>query len=259
MAPPVILIDADIWLYQVSSTCEQAIEWDEGQWTFTADEGYMEEMFSDMTAKVVDYLYRARDPAEIIHVISAQVPTFRHELLPSYKSNRKAVRKPVGFKALRDNIIENQETVVVPGIEADDTLGILATRYRRRGRRAIVVSPDKDLLTIPGELIRDIDNPKVIKINEEQAHYAFMFQTLTGDSTDCYKGCPGIGPKKANDILQSLPPDHWWEAVVETFEDQGETINDAILQARMARILREKDYDFENNEPRLWLPDHVEV
>ena len=45
-----------------------------------------------------------------------------------------------------------------------------------------------------------------------------------------------------------------WSAVVSTFEAKGLTHADALLQARLARILRREDYDRETGEITLWTP-----
>ena len=45
-----------------------------------------------------------------------------------------------------------------------------------------------------------------------------------------------------------------WQSVVELFESKGFTEEDALLQARVARILRYEDYDFEKKEVILWTP-----
>jgi DNA polymerase-1 len=92
-----------------------------------------------------------------------------------------------------------------------------------------------------------------------------MKQTLTGDTTDNYPGCKGVGPKNADLILNPLheaslecdPNIHLttlWTAVYQTFESKGFTRQDAITQARLARILRHGDYSFKTNEVNLWTP-----
>ncbi|NBS69172.1 hypothetical protein EBT31_09700 [bacterium] len=45
-----------------------------------------------------------------------------------------------------------------------------------------------------------------------------------------------------------------WETVVQTFEERGMTEEDALLNARLARILQYTDYNFDTDEPILWTP-----
>ena len=79
----------------------------------------------------------------------------------------------------------------------------------------------------------------------------FYTQVLTGDSTDNYPGCPGIGPKKAADILNK---ELSWTSVVNAYLKAGLTEEDALLQARMARILQASDWNSKQQEPILWTP-----
>ena len=45
-----------------------------------------------------------------------------------------------------------------------------------------------------------------------------------------------------------------WSTVVKAFEDKGLTEDDALLNARLARILTIDDYDTTRQEPILWTP-----
>jgi DNA polymerase-1 len=116
--------------------------------------------------------------------------------------------------------------------------------------KAIIVSDDKDLKTIPGKLYRPTADER-LDITEAEADKHFYMQTLTGDSTDGYPGCPTIGQKRAEGLLGQRPA---WSVVEQAFIKQGLTKADALLQARMARILRWSDWDTKKNEVKLWEP-----
>jgi len=45
-----------------------------------------------------------------------------------------------------------------------------------------------------------------------------------------------------------------WKAVVALYDKKGQTEEEAILNCRMARILRVEDYDTENHRVKLWGP-----
>ena len=45
-----------------------------------------------------------------------------------------------------------------------------------------------------------------------------------------------------------------WQVVVETYASKGLTEEEALQQARVARILRHTDYDVEKEEVVLWKP-----
>jgi DNA polymerase-1 len=92
-------------------------------------------------------------------------------------------------------------------------------------------------------------HPRVIAENE--ANYAHMMQTLCGDSTDGYSGCPGVGPKKAEAILAN---GHTWDLVLDAFRKAGLSEDEALVQARVARILRHHEFDQRTSEVKLWTP-----
>ena len=130
-------------------------------------------------------------------------------------------------------------------LEADDALGIYATKYTGN----IIVSPDKDMRQIAGKLY-DFKEP--VEITPEDGAKWHLIQTLSGDNTDGYSGVPGIGIKRAEKIFNEKG--YTWKAVVETFEEKGMTEKDALINARLARILTTQDYDHEKKEPILWTP-----
>lgn len=129
-------------------------------------------------------------------------------------------------------------------------MGILSTHPKLVPGKRIIVSEDKDLQTIPGWIWNPAKDAKPRYISEEQADYFHLYQTLVGDTTDGYKGCPGIGKTKAPGILQ----EGGWEAVRSAYARKGLTEEDALLQARVARICRASDYDFKKQEVILWNP-----
>ena len=174
-------------------------------------------------------------------------------------------------------LVDEYDAKIKPGIEADDTMGILATHPRLVKGEKIIVSLDKDMKTIPGLLYRA---GELIELSEEDADYWHMYQTIIGDSTDGYPGCPGAGPTMAEHLLKDHvkltpyehelkrgkrkgeieiryaeePADTMWESVVSVYESKGLTEEDALVQARCARILRYQDYDFKKKEAKLWMP-----
>ena len=130
-------------------------------------------------------------------------------------------------------------------MEADDTLGIYATKYPGN----LIVSPDKDMRQIPGDLY---DFKERVFITPEEGAKWHLIQTLAGDNTDGYSGVPGIGVKRAQAIFNEKG--YSWKTVVETFVDKEMTEEDALVNARLARILTTDDYDHEKREPILWTP-----
>lgn len=177
---------------------------------------------------------------------------FRKQINPTYKARRADIRPPMILVGLHEYLNLSWPTKIKPGLEADDVLGIMAT-VKHSGRR-IVVTEDKDLRTVPGWHWNPRKDDKPVKISEEQADFNWLVQTLSGDSTDGYPGCPKIGTVRAIRALQAAPRGEEWHTVVALFQKAGQSEEDAIMQARMARILRASDYDFKNKKPILWSP-----
>lgn len=186
---------------------------------------------------------------------------FRYSILPTYKGKRNADDRPVTLDELRRRFLEDVmpvgwKVVLIKGLEADDVCGIVSTSFQARGYEACIVSPDKDLLTIPGMVLTPKPGKKVVfsEVPRERADRFHAYQTLVGDTVDHYKGCPGYGPAKADKLLDAHEGDleGMWEAVVAAFEAKGLTADDALVQARVARILRIEDWDEEAKEPLLW-------
>ena len=229
-----LLIDADILLYKSAVSAEQEIDWGDDVWSLQTDLKDAKQAFDEQVQQITDEL----NDDDMVFCLSDRSGNFRKLVDPTYKSNRKGTRKPLGYVALYDWLRSSRRTFSKPMLEADDCLGIMATMPANRGK-CIIVSDDKDLKTIPGDLYRPMSNEK-LAISEAAADANFYTQVLCGDVTDGYKGVPGIGPKKAETVLGSRPS---WGAVEQAFTKAGMTREDAIQQASLARILRWSDWD----------------
>lgn len=237
-----ILIDADILVYRAISSVEHEIEWDEDVWTLYADLNEAHEAFEGM----LETILRNVGSKLNYKLCFSDSANFRKDIDPTYKANRSKNRKPVGFKQFRQKIVEGYPSFSQPGLEADDCLGILATKFIDKG--PIIVSDDKDLMQIPGKHLID---GEIVTVTKADGDYVHMLQTLTGDAVDGYSGCPGIGPKTAEKILAETPH---WPAVVKAYVKAGLTEDDALRQARLARILQITDWDETDRKPILWRP-----
>ena len=239
-----LLIDGDILTYRTCWACQTQVQWEDDIVTTATN-------LKEVKAQADATIARWQEQLGVKQIIICFSPKggkyFRHNILESYKGTRKASQKPMGYHSLVEYLKEKYSYLQVPMLEADDTLGILATNGEYS--RNIIVSVDKDMLTIPCEYY-NMDKEVTETVDTKLADYMHLYQTLVGDSTDNYKGCPGVGPKKAADILK-IPS---WSRVVTAFEKAGLTPDDALVQARVARILRANEYNFETGEVILWEP-----
>lgn len=248
-----LIVDADSFAYAAAVKAETTVEWEPGQLSVSADS---DEAIREVARKLRDLKKELYANKIVLAISDASENGWRRKVYPKYKAHRKE-RKPLALQAVRDFLL-SKGAYLRPTLEADDVCGILATHPNIVPGPKIVVSIDKDLRTIPGRHFSPLKRDEgIVVVDKDEANYFHMFQTLTGDVVDGYPGCPGIGPAKAKVILGETGIDFgksWWEAVVETFEKKKLTADDALIQARIARILRASDYDFKNKKVQLWSP-----
>ena len=142
-------------------------------------------------------------------------------------------------------LAEKYEVIKLPELEADDAMGIYATAHEGN----IICSPDKDMRQIPGKLF---DMKELTTIDPIEGAKWHLIQTLAGDQTDGYAGVPGIGIKRAVALFEE--DGYTWQTVVKAFEAKDLTEDDALMNARLARILTCTDYDPIQHSVIPWTP-----
>lgn len=235
----IALIDGDIFAHKAVSAHLEEIEWEFGVCSITCDT-------VAATQTALNWIRReAREiEADEIRLCFSSGSNWRKDLEPTYKANRSGM-KPPGFRVVMRSLSATYEAFTVEGLEADDVLGIMATTPS--DDRFVIVSEDKDLLQIPGEVY--VPRTETLhQVTEAEGDRWHLIQTLTGDKTDNYPGCPGVGDKTAPKHCGS------WESVLERFEQSGKDEDFALLQARLARILRYGEFDWHTKQPILWTP-----
>ena len=241
----VMLVDGDLLAYKLTSSLEEVIDWGNDNWTLWSDFKIAKQLWSQSIAFYMG-LTKSKNPV----ICFSDTKNFRKQLDSSYKSYRKKIRKPICYKALKDWIIKTHTCFVHKGLEGDDTIGLLATGANKDD--CVIISGDKDMRTIPAWQLCIIDD-QLEKVDNQLADYHFCTQVLTGDISDGYKGCVGVGAIKASRVLldkKDLP--ELWEAVIREYSRNKYSIDDAYHQARLARILREGEYNYETHKPKLW-------
>lgn len=181
--------------------------------------------------------------------------SFRCDVFPEYKANRKDKPKPPMLAEARA-IIEDLEWKAkrVEGLEADDIQGILATSEKDK---YVIVNNDKDMLTISGVLVYDPDKMDFPEFTTEfDAETRLWTQILTGDPTDNYKGVPKCGPVKAKKILDEAMNSfyEWHEVVADVYKEAGLTEDYLLQMCRCARILDSSLWNKETKTFTLWNP-----
>ncbi len=250
MARTILLIDGDQYLFRACAATERDTKWDDENHVLASNEVEAWETVAGSLNNIGDH-FNSKD----LVVTLSEGRCFRYTVDPTYKNHRAESRKPLCYWDVRDRLIAEYKVVMLDGLEADDVMGILATKPGSDEK--IIVSRDKDMKTIPGKLWNGKD---FSVISEAEADYFHLYQTLIGDTADGYKGCPGIGPVKAEKLLASINEDTpmaplaMWKRVVAAYVKASLTEADALRQARLARILRWSDWNSEKRTLVLWTP-----
>jgi DNA polymerase-1 len=246
-----LLLDSDIVAYKYAYSYQEEFRWANG--VTSVSTAPVEDAARDMVMWINQLMIELNADDLIVCLSSPSAEGFRKQLYPRYKANRAGAARPALLGPLRDYLEDNYRSFKRDTLEADDVMGILATHPKLISGEKIIVSIDKDMASIPGKWYNP-DTDRLLEVSLEEADRFHLFQTLTGDPVDNYPGCPGIGPVKATALLSGKSGMEAWEAVVGAYEKKGLTEEDALIQARMARILRHTDYDFRNREVILWEP-----
>jgi len=236
-----VLIDSDYYLFRAATACEYEVELLPDVWSYVVRVDEAKEAFaSDMEQ------FQKTCPDHKPVVVYGGSINFRYAIYTDYKSSRRKYRRPAGLAALRQWAFETWTSLTLPGVEGDDVLGIMAEPGD------VIISRDKDLRTIPGI---HVDGDKLLEISQWEADYNFYCQVLTGDTTDCYPGCKGVGPVGAAKLLaECQTPAQMWTQVLKAYAKAGHSLEYALQMARCARILRPDEYDHVRNQPILWQP-----
>jgi DNA polymerase-1 len=240
------LIDAEYYLYRAAAGAQIETEWDTDVWTYVCRHDDAKEAFQDAMA---DFIKATPDHDPVL-VFSSGL-SFRYSVWPDYKGNRKDLRRPAGYRQLTQWVSDvadgrGWKVEILRDVEGDDVLGIL---YEEGD---VIVSTDKDMLTLPGRHYRD---GGFLEISRREADLAFYCQALVGDRSDHYPGCPTYGPVKATELLAGAMTElEMWSRVVRAYEKKGFSERYAVAKARCARILRAGEYDHDRGVPLLWNP-----
>lgn len=261
---PVLLVDGDALVYRIAAATERETEWTPGEITLSTS-------LPEVYAGVASYLKGWMDfhGASGLRIAMSDAPwTFRMGVYKLYKAHRKDVRKPLGLAKVRQHMFDEHGATMLAGLEADDLMGLWMTdRYKANG---IIVSWDKDMRAVPGRFWVP-GTAAVEERNETEADLMWFAQALSGDAADGYPGCKNIGVVRAKRIVEDASEKYFkevgldlasvaqhtevlWRTVRAEFVKKGQPEEEALINTRLARILRHGDYDMKEKKVRLWTP-----
>ena len=142
--------------------------------------------------------------------------TFRHEIYTEYKATREKMPDELaGQIEPLDRVLEAMKVPVlrVPGYEADDVMGTLATQAEAKGWHTYLVTGDKDMMQLVSDHTyvyvpaRGKIPAKVYKAEDVLERWGIPpekmidFLGLMGDSSDNVPGVQGVGKKTAQKLI----------------------------------------------------------
>ncbi len=161
-------------------------------------------------------ILQKRETSHLVVLMDSKTKTFRHEMYPEYKATRDKTPDDLHEQIpLIEEILNHLgvPTLRVDGYEADDLMGTLALKASAEGRKAYIISGDKDLLQFVGGNIAVLKPEKgeLVEMNRESVfedrgvwpEQIIDYLSLVGDSADNVPGVAGIGPKTAAKLLQT--------------------------------------------------------
>ena len=160
---------------------------------------------------------KKENPTHIGVAFDPSGPTFRHEAYEQYKAQREETPEVIRLSVpiIKDVIRAYRIPILeVPGFEADDVIGTLATEAGKRGITTYMMTPDKDYGQLVGENVfmyrpkygdkefevMGVEEVKA-KFNIESPLQVIDMLGLMGDSSDNIPGCPGVGEKTAQKLI----------------------------------------------------------
>ena len=160
---------------------------------------------------------KRENPTHIAVAFDPKGPTFRHEAYELYKAQREETPEVIrqSVPIIKDIIdAYNIPILEVPRFEADDVIGTVSKLAEKEGFEVYMMTPDKDY----GQLVSEhifMYRPKfggdyeVMGVKEVLNKYSLTsvdqvidLLGLMGDSSDNIPGCPGVGEKTAQKLLE---------------------------------------------------------
>ena len=164
---------------------------------------------------ILPILATAKSKDSFVCVFDASRISFRQDIYPAYKANRSETPADLITQSelIRIGLHEMGIPVLcIPGVEADDVIATIATNNCEKVDSTRIITGDKDLMQLVSDCVFLYDGMKNKEIREKEVLEKFGvkpnqvidIQSLMGDSSDNVPGVPGIGPKKASELINEF-------------------------------------------------------
>jgi DNA polymerase I len=145
-----------------------------------------------------------------------EVPTYRHEAFDGYQGGREFDDDLLEQLALLPQLVDafGFASAKGAGYEADDFLAAAVAYEEKRGGSVIVATSDRDSFQLasdkttilqPVRGVSELTRVGPVEVRERygvEPEQVVDFIALRGDPSDRLPGAPGVGPKKAADLLR---------------------------------------------------------
>ncbi len=223
--------------------------------------------FFNMFIKLVESF----SPDGVICAFDKGKPAVRMEMLPQYKAQRPPMDPDLHeqFPMVKDLLRSLDVPVIeLEGWEGDDILGTLARRGEEEGYDMYLFTGDRDMYQLSTEHVRIVSTKKGVSdvqiMTPETVADLYHgitpelvpdFYGLKGDSSDNIPGVPGIGPKRASDLICKYGSlDEVLAHADEVKGKMGENLRahaeDALLSRKVAIIRTDAPIDFDFDDAR---------
>ena len=157
-----------------------------------------------------------RPRAIVVGWDTLEVPTYRHQAFAGYQAGREFDDDLLEQLTLLPQLVDafGFASAKAPGYEADDFLAAAVAYEEARGGSAIVATSDRDSFQLVSDQttilqpVRGVSELTRVGPAEVRERYGVEpkqvvdFIALRGDPSDRLPGAPGVGPKKAADLLR---------------------------------------------------------
>lgn len=172
-----------------------------------------------LTNTLLDII-NTQSPTHLVVAYDTREPTFRHQQFPAYKAQRDELPEDIAAQfPLVDRLFEAMKIPIlrIPGFEADDIIGTIATQAAEADYDCYMVTPDKDYTQLVSDRIfifkpgRQGSDHEILGVPEvlekwqiERIEQVVDVLGLMGDSSDNIPGVPGFGEKTAQKLIQQF-------------------------------------------------------
>ncbi len=163
-------------------------------------------------ARMLIKLHKELGPERIVVVFDHPGKTFRSDLDPEYKANRKETPEDLVdqlpfFRPLTEAFC--WPVISAEGFEADDLIATVVTQAKKKNWKVTIWSGDKDLMQLVTDELHVVDALRNITYDKAKVVDKFGvppeqvrdWLALVGDKSDNVPGMPGVGKVTATKLL----------------------------------------------------------